>query len=128
LIAAPLSLSAHTSFVAQALGIARRVRGRMQRRLERQLGFRWDTTDTDRALAALAEDRGLDTLLVHDRGDREVPFASSERIAAAAPRTRLVATEGLGHARILRSASVIAEAIAFLRAAPQHQSLSRDAA
>lgn len=114
LISAPLSLTKHSVFVAQALGFTMAVRGRLQRRMERELEFRWDQAESDKALAELAADRALDVLLVHDRRDREVPFASSERLAAAMPAARLLATEGSGHNRILRNAHVIAEAIRFV--------------
>lgn len=117
LMAAPLSLTKFSLFVAHVLGLPLSVRGRMQRNMERKLGFRWDETDTDTVLADLAATRPLDVLLVHDRRDREVPFASSERIAAAVPSARLFATEGSGHTRLLRNSAVIAEAARFVRAA-----------
>ncbi len=116
LLAAPLSLAKFSQFLAHVLGLPLSVRGRMQRNLERKLQFRWDETDTDAALASLVADRGLATLLVHDRRDREVPFASSEAIAAAVPSARLFATEGSGHTRLLRNGAVIAEAVRFVRA------------
>lgn len=57
-------------------------------------------------------------LLVHDRGDRRVPFTQSERLAEAnAPHARLVATDGLGHNRILRADVTLDEVTAFLTAA-----------
>jgi pimeloyl-ACP methyl ester carboxylesterase len=114
LMAAPISLAGFSTFLAHRFGFTRAVRGRMQRNMERELEFRWDETDTDRALAALIQERGLDVLLVHDRRDREVPFAGAERIAAAAPAARLYVTDGSGHARLLRNGGVIAEAIRFV--------------
>ncbi len=117
LMAAPLSLKKFSLFVAHVLGLPLSVRGRMQRNMERKLQFRWDETDTDTVLAGLVAERGLDVLLVHDKRDREVPFASSEVIAAAVPSARLHATEGNGHNRILRNGAVIAEAVRFLRPA-----------
>ncbi len=114
LLAPPLSLGEHSAAVARALGLPMLVRSRMQRRMESRLGFLWQETDSDRALDALDRKRAQPTLLIHDRHDREVPFASSERIAAAVPSARLVATDGLGHARILRNARVIGEALAFI--------------
>ncbi len=43
-------------------------------------------------------------LLVHDRGDRRVPFTESERLLESNPgHARLLATEGLGHNRVLRA-------------------------
>lgn len=115
LMAAPLSLTKFSLFIAHLLGLPLSVRGRMQRNMERKLEFRWDETDTDSVLADLVAERALDVLLVHDKRDREVPFASAERIAAVVPSARLIATEGNGHNRILRSNAVIAEAAAFLR-------------
>jgi pimeloyl-ACP methyl ester carboxylesterase len=116
LLAAPLSLTKFSLFVAHVLGLPLSVRGRMQRNMERKLGFRWDEADTDKVLAQLTDERALDVLLVHDRRDREVPFAAAERLAAAVPSARLIATDGNGHNRLLRNASVIADAIGFVRA------------
>jgi len=53
-------------------------------------------------------------LIVHDRGDREVPFHDAERLAARWPGATLVATEDLGHRRILKDDDVIARAVAFV--------------
>lgn len=117
LMAAPLSLTKFSLFVAHVLGLPLSVRGRMQRNMERKLQFRWDETETDTVLAGLVAERSLDVLLVHDKRDREVPFASSEAIAAAVPSARLHATEGNGHTRLLRNGAVIAEAARFVRAA-----------
>jgi pimeloyl-ACP methyl ester carboxylesterase len=116
LMAAPLSLTKFSLFVAHVLGLPLSVRGRMQRNMERRLQFRWDEADTDKMLEALVAERPLDVLLIHDRRDREVPFACAERIAEAVPNARLLATEGNGHTRLLRNSAVIAETADFLRA------------
>jgi pimeloyl-ACP methyl ester carboxylesterase len=52
-------------------------------------------------------------LVVHDRDDREVPYASADRIARVWPHATLVTTSGLGHRRILRDESVIDRVVAF---------------
>ena len=44
------------------------------------------------------------TLVVHDRGDRQTPYADAVRLVASLPDARLVTTDGLGHRRILRTA------------------------
>lgn len=54
------------------------------------------------------------TLVVHDRGDREAPFATAERLVATWPDVRLVATEGLGHNRILRAPATVEAAVGHL--------------
>jgi pimeloyl-ACP methyl ester carboxylesterase len=47
------------------------------------------------------------TLLVHDRDDRTAPFAGAERLAAAIAGARLVASNGLGHRRVLADENVL---------------------
>jgi pimeloyl-ACP methyl ester carboxylesterase len=119
LMAAPLSLTLWSVFLAKLLGFPMAVRARLQQRMENRLEFRWDEVETDRQLAELAAERKLDVLLIHDRRDREVPFTSAERIAAAVPAARFYVTDGNGHARLLRSAKVIAEAIGFVGGGPR---------
>lgn len=46
-------------------------------------------------------------LVIHDRDDREVAPHQAERIVAAHPGARLMLTDGLGHARILRDPAVV---------------------
>lgn len=59
-------------------------------------------------------------LLVHDRGDRRVPFAESERLLEAnRGHARLVATEGLGHNRVLRADATLDAAMEFLLASDE---------
>jgi pimeloyl-ACP methyl ester carboxylesterase len=55
----------------------------------------------------------MPALVVHDRDDREVPYASADRIVQNWPEATIVATTGLGHRRILRDASVIERVVAF---------------
>jgi pimeloyl-ACP methyl ester carboxylesterase len=116
LLAAPISLIDAATGVARLIGFPLRVARLMQRRLERRLKFRWAETTTDRFLAQISARGAPRTLLIHDRRDREVPFAMAERIAAAVPSARLVATDGLGHVRLLRARRVVDEALNFLRA------------
>ncbi|GAA1958246.1 alpha/beta hydrolase family protein [Agromyces allii] len=60
---------------------------------------------------------GMPLLVVHDRGDRRVPFAEAPKIAAANPgRTRFVPTEGLGHNRILRADVTLDAVVEFVTA------------
>jgi pimeloyl-ACP methyl ester carboxylesterase len=53
-------------------------------------------------------------LVVHDLGDREVPWAEGERIARYAPDARLLTTQGLGHHRVVDDAGVIDAGLRFL--------------
>lgn len=61
--------------------------------------------------------RNLDTplLVIHDSGDREMPIVSSRMLTAAWPESRLLATRGLGHYRILSSDEAIDAVTGFVR-------------
>lgn len=60
---------------------------------------------------------GMPLLLVHDRGDRRIPFTESERLLAAnRGRTRLLATERLSHNRVLRADATLDAVMEFLLA------------
>ncbi len=83
---------------------------RAARLIETQLGIERSTTDLARLGAALR----VPLLLVHDRSDRIIAHAHSEKIAESWPQGRLWSTEGLGHQRILRDADVVARAVSFL--------------
>jgi len=65
-------------------------------------------------LQSLASRLRAPLLVIHDRGDREVPWSDGEAIVSAWPSATLQTTEGLGHRRILRDAAVIEQAVAFL--------------
>jgi pimeloyl-ACP methyl ester carboxylesterase len=100
----------------RALGIQPSVGERWRARAERRVGIR--LLDLD--LVPIARQLSVPpTLLVHDRGDREVPFSESEAIVAAWPRATLVPTESLGHHRILRDPAVIDQVTSFLAAVKQ---------
>ena len=52
-------------------------------------------------------------LIVHDVGDQEVPISNGYAYTMAS-RTRVLATDGLGHKRILRDLHVVDEAADFI--------------
>ncbi|HUS68345.1 MAG TPA: alpha/beta fold hydrolase [Kofleriaceae bacterium] len=62
---------------------------------------------------ALATGMTADLLVIHDRGDREVPVAAGEALVAAWPDARILHTDGLGHNRVLRDPSVVTTVGAF---------------
>jgi pimeloyl-ACP methyl ester carboxylesterase len=64
--------------------------------------------------AALAPKVDVPALIVHDRDDPQVPLADAEALHAAWPGSRLITTESLGHARILRDPEVIHSVVSFL--------------
>lgn len=83
----------------------------IERETEAWLGLRFADVDG----AKLAASQQLPALIVHDRGDRETPFAGAEAIARAWSGAELVATTGLGHLRLLADAEVVSRAVTFVR-------------
>lgn len=51
-------------------------------------------------------------LVIHDRQDRVAPFSAAERVARWLVDGRLLPTEGLGHARVLKDRNVALEVVA----------------
>ncbi|RDS80025.1 alpha/beta fold hydrolase [Dyella psychrodurans] len=58
---------------------------------------------------------GQPGLVIHDLGDREVPWEEGERYARYWSGARLLTTQGLGHHKILDAPEVIEGTLAFLR-------------
>lgn len=101
----------YTRGFARLLGFGERTRRRLQQRIERKLGLPMPYFNVPR----MARDRMLPPLLViHDREDREVPWADGHAIAEAWPATHLMSTSGLGHRRIVGDTTVIKAVGQFL--------------
>jgi pimeloyl-ACP methyl ester carboxylesterase len=111
---APDLWSAIQVFV-DAAGVGERVQARMPQVLHRLMGVPFSHFD---AMKRAAEEEALPpALIIHDSGDRRVPFALSAQFATAWPQARLHRTDGLGHNRILCDEEVIAASVDFLAAA-----------
>ncbi len=113
LVAPPAALEPFADLFAHWLGLDRRVRVRLQQRIEAAIGVEWSTVAPTR----LARDLGaIPSLVVHDALDREVPVAHGRQLAAAWPGARLLETQGLGHNRILSAPQATGPGIDFLAA------------
>jgi len=97
---------------SETLGFSRAVGEAMRGRIERLVGRSFSAFD----VAAVAPALRAPLLVVHDRGDGEVPWQHGLVIARAWPGAELLLTDGLGHRRILRDPDVVAAAVAFLAA------------
>ena len=97
---------------AAALGFTPAVRERMRQRIEARVGRSWSAFDA----AALAPSLDAPLLVIHDRGDGEVPWQHGLAITHAWRGAGLLMTDGLGHRRILRHPDVVAAAVAFVNA------------
>lgn len=110
LIAAPASLTEATWRLAEALGWPSALTAAVRRRIEYRFGINWDEFESERATGA------YELLVIHDRDDPEVPFASARRHLRAWAQARLLETRGLGHRRVLSDPTVLAATIDFLAA------------
>ncbi len=110
LVSGPVSMEAYLQQFEQALALGPAVRASMRGRIRRVLlGAGIETWD----LGAVAPRLTGRALVIHDRGDREVPFLSAQALHRAWPGAELLATEGLGHRRLLSDPSVVERAVRF---------------
>jgi pimeloyl-ACP methyl ester carboxylesterase len=110
LLGGPSSLRGVLEQYADGVNLQPRARARFFEVVARHTGVHPDEVDIRR----LARDYDIPALIVHDRNDTLVPFEHGERMAAAWPGAELIATEGLGHWRILTEPQVVARASRFL--------------
>lgn len=110
LLGTPASISEHMRNFARRLGLNERVRNAVREQIERRYATRFDEIDRIQELHRV----DIPALLIHDTGDRQVPYADSERIADHLVGARLIRTFGLGHFRILRDPDVIAAATRYI--------------
>ena len=97
---------------SETFGFSRAVRERMHRRIEARVGRAWSMFDAVELAPALI----APLLVVHDRGDAEIPWQHGAAIARAWRGAELLMTEGLGHRRILKDPDVVAASVAFIAA------------
>lgn len=109
-VAPGVDLDGYARDFSRLFGLSPEASRRMRRRIERHIGVSWDELDPRQAAA----DRRVPLLVVHDRADREAPFAGGEALVNSWPGSRLLVTEGLGHRRILSNEKVIEAAAGFL--------------
>jgi pimeloyl-ACP methyl ester carboxylesterase len=110
LISAPSDLVGYSRRFARWHWMPERLRRAMQTAIEERYGLRWDELKLER----LARNLEAQALVIHDRNDRQVPWKQGAAFAQLWPGAKLLTTQGLGHARILRDDAVIDAAAAFL--------------
>jgi pimeloyl-ACP methyl ester carboxylesterase len=112
LIGPPADLVTPAIRFTEAFGFSREVLERMHRRIEARVGRSWSAFDS----VALAPALAAPLLVVHDRGDAEIPWQHGAALARAWRGAELLMTEGLGHRRMLRDPDVVAATVAFVAA------------
>jgi pimeloyl-ACP methyl ester carboxylesterase len=111
-IGPPADLHGAAARFTETLGFSRAVRERMRERIAARVGRPWSDFD----VTALTSARPAPLLVVHDRGDAEVPWQQGMAITRAWRGAEMLMTDGLGHRRLLRDSDVIATAVAFVTA------------
>jgi len=96
---------------ARLVGLDEPDRIGLEHRLAAQTGIGIDALALDR----LATTRDDALLVIHDRDDREVPFAHADALARTWPNAQLLDASNVGHRRILRAAETIAATVDHLR-------------
>lgn len=110
LLAPPASPLEYTRLFAHVFGLRETTRAAMQRRIEAREGILMPQFEP----AAVGPRISLPTLVVHDRQDSINRFADGVAYSEAIAGARLMATEGLGHRKILKDEEVLREVAAFL--------------
>ena len=109
LLAPPASPRAYTRYFAQVFGLHEGTRAALQERIEQREGKLMRQFEPQ----AVGPRVAAATLVVHDRGDRVNGFADGEAFARAIPGARLLATDGLGHRKLLRDPQVLEALVRF---------------
>ena len=109
-VAPGVDLEGYVGEFSRILGLSAEVNRSLKLRIERHVGIPMRELDPRWA----AVDRQVPLLVFHDRRDREAPFSGGEALVRSWPGARLIATEGLGHTRILWDGKVVSAATEFL--------------
>lgn len=109
LVAPPASPRAYTHYFAKVFGLAEATRSAMQKRIEAREGVLMRQFEP----ASVAPRIRVPTLVVHDRGDGINAFSDGQAYAHAIQGAQLLATEGLGHRKVLQDPGVITKVVMF---------------
>jgi pimeloyl-ACP methyl ester carboxylesterase len=111
LVAPAASPPAFTRLFAQVFGLSERTRAAMQARIEARESALMPLYEA----TAVAQRIGVRTLVVHDRQDAMNQFGDGQAYADAVPGAQLMATDGLGHRKVLGDARVLEAVAQFAR-------------
>jgi len=109
LLAPPASPRDYTRYFAHVFGLSETTRAAMQKRIEAREGILMPQFEPD----AVGSRIRVPTLVVHDRDDSINRFADGQAYTHAIRGAQLVATQGLGHRRILKDAEVLGKVAIF---------------
>lgn len=113
-LGAPASLTRVLDRFAHMLALPPEARVEFLRLVDEHVGVPAATLDVEKLGAHLT----LPGLIVHDRDDQSVPFGEAEALVRGWRGAQLVATQGLGHRKVLGDAGIVARVAEFLVGAP----------
>lgn len=112
LIATPSSLAGMIDKYCRALGIWRPTKVRLVRAIEKRLASYELEREFD--LRLILQGSSARTLVIHDHKDRIVPFSEGEELSRVRAGIELLATDNLGHSKIISDAHTIQRCISFI--------------
>jgi len=110
LLAPPASPHEYTRLFAAVFALSEDTRAAMQRKVEGREAMVMPQFEPD----AVGPRIKAPTLIVHDREDRINPFADGVAYSQAIDGAQLIATQGLGHRRVLSEPEVLRAVASFL--------------
>jgi pimeloyl-ACP methyl ester carboxylesterase len=113
-VAAPADADTLLTQFRGALGYDDRTAAALRRRFAHRFFPTEANPFTRISAAARPLPHGIRLVLAHDEGDRQVPFGEAARLAAVNVGATVIATQGLGHGRILVSDEFLDAALAAL--------------
>lgn len=116
MISPPQSLPKIFEKFARRLRVSPRLQQSLKTYLERTYGDLWNNFSPEFLVGRL---QGVNGLVVHDQGDREIPVEEGRRVAELWADADYVETSGLGHYRILKSDDVIDKVVGFVTGRPK---------
>ncbi|MDG1823972.1 MAG: alpha/beta hydrolase [Flavobacteriaceae bacterium] len=99
---------------SEQLQFSDKVTERMIKTVEKQFGMNLESYSSSMSLEHLK----LPLLIVHDKDDKETPFACSKDLHEIANNSELLLTSGLGHHRILRDSKTVQHIVQFINQHP----------
>ena len=99
---------------SEQLQFSDKVTEQMIQAVEKQFGMNLENYSASMSLEHLE----IPLLIVHDKHDKETPFAYSKKLHEIASNSELLLTSGLGHHRILRDSKTVQRIVQFINQHP----------
>ena len=99
---------------SEQLQFSDKVTEQMIQTVEKKFGMNLESYSSSMSLEHLE----MPLLIVHDKNDKETPFAYSKDLHKVATNSKLLLTSGLGHHRILRDSKTVQHIVQFINQHP----------